>query len=129
MPIAPSARLAALTGEGQAPWGLIKPLSSANVASAMPSPRRFGAAIDPAEPTHYAARPMLQGLTHQARAAKPWTFAEARNILARLLRVRLDTDAERDLAASLIASDQIDEALSTFPALARPVVFQCGYGA
>ena len=72
---------------------------------------------------------MLQGLTHQARAAKPWTFAEARNILARLLRVRLDTDAERDLAASLIASDQIDEALSTFPALARPVVFQCGYGA
>lgn len=72
---------------------------------------------------------MLQGLTHQARAAKPWTFAEARNVLARLLRVRLDTDAERDLAASLIDNDKFDEALATFPQLARPVVFQCGYGA
>ena len=72
---------------------------------------------------------MLQGLTHQARAAKPWTFAEARNILARMLRVRLVSDAERDLAASLIESDKIDEALATFPALRRPVVFQCGYGA
>ena len=72
---------------------------------------------------------MLQGLTHQARAAKPWTFAEARNVLARMLRVRLESDAERDLAASLIASDKFDEALATFPALRRPVVFQCGYGA
>ena len=72
---------------------------------------------------------MLQGLTHQARAAKPWTFGEARNILARMLRVRLDGDAERDLAASLIDNDRIDEALATFPALRRPVVFQCGYGA
>jgi lysyl-tRNA synthetase class 1 len=72
---------------------------------------------------------MLQGLTHLAREARVWTFGEARNILARLLRVRLETDAERDLAATLIDSDKIDEALARFPALARPVVFQCGYGA
>jgi lysyl-tRNA synthetase class 1 len=72
---------------------------------------------------------MLQGLTHSARAARAWTFGEARNILARLLRVRLESDAERDLAAALIDSDKIDEALARFPALARPVVFQCGYGA
>ncbi len=72
---------------------------------------------------------MLQGLTHQARAARTWTFAEARNVLARLLRVRLETDAERDLALTLIDADKIDEALATFPALARPVIFQCGYGA
>jgi lysyl-tRNA synthetase, class I len=72
---------------------------------------------------------MLQGLTHQAREARPWTFAEARNVLARWLRVRLETDAERDLAASLIAGGKIGEALATFSALARPVVFQCGYGA
>ena len=72
---------------------------------------------------------MLQGLTHLAREARPWTFAEARNILARLLRVRLDTDAERDLAATLIDAGRVAEAIESLPALARPVVFQCGYGA
>jgi lysyl-tRNA synthetase class 1 len=71
---------------------------------------------------------MLQGLTHLARAARPWTFAEARNVMARLLRVRLD-DAERDLAAMLIEAGKAREAVETLPALARPVVFQCGYGA
>ncbi len=72
---------------------------------------------------------MLQGLTHLARQARPWTFAEARNLLARVLKTRLADDAERDLAATLIAADRWDELLSTLPALGRPVVFQCGYGA
>jgi lysyl-tRNA synthetase, class I len=72
---------------------------------------------------------MLQGLTHLARQARPWTFAEARNLLARVLKTRLDTDAERDLAATLIGADRWDELLTTLPALRRPVVFQCGYGA
>jgi lysyl-tRNA synthetase class 1 len=72
---------------------------------------------------------MLQGLTHLAREARPWSFAEARNVLSRLLRVRLESDAERDLASTLIESGKIHEALATFPALARPVVFECGYGA
>jgi lysyl-tRNA synthetase, class I len=71
---------------------------------------------------------MLQGLTHLAREARPWTFAEARNVLARVLRVRLD-DAERDLAATLIEAGKVREAVETLPALAQPVVFQCGYGA
>ena len=71
---------------------------------------------------------MLQGLTHLARDARPWTFVEARNVLARVLRVRLD-DAERDLAATLIEAGKVREAVETLPALARPVVFQCGYGA
>jgi lysyl-tRNA synthetase class 1 len=71
---------------------------------------------------------MLQGLTHLAREARPWTFAEARNVLARVLRVRLD-DAERDLAATLLEAGRAREAVETLPALARPVVFQCGYGA
>jgi lysyl-tRNA synthetase class 1 len=71
---------------------------------------------------------MLQGLTHLAREARPWTFVEARNVLARLLRVRLD-HAERDLAATLIEAGKAREAVETLPALARPVVFQCGYGA
>ena len=72
---------------------------------------------------------MLSGLSHLAREARGWTFAEARNILSRLYRVRLESDAERDLASSLILAGKVDEAVATFPALGRPVVFQCGYGA
>jgi lysyl-tRNA synthetase class 1 len=71
---------------------------------------------------------MLQGLSHQAREAKSWPFAEARTLLARILRLRLD-DADRDLAASLIGEGKAYEAVAAFPQLARPVVFQCGFGA
>jgi lysyl-tRNA synthetase class 1 len=71
---------------------------------------------------------MLHGLSHQARDAKSWPFEQARTLLARTLRLRL-TDAERDLAATLIAAGKAAEAVATLPALARPVVFQCGYGA
>jgi lysyl-tRNA synthetase class 1 len=71
---------------------------------------------------------MLQGLSHQAREAKSWPFEQARLLLARLLRQRL-TDAERDLASSLFAEGKFHEAVAALPALARPAVFQCGYGA
>jgi len=71
---------------------------------------------------------MLQGLSHQAREAKSWPFEQARILLERILRLRLD-DAERDLAATLIASGKVDEAVRTLPALTEPVIFQCGYGA
>jgi lysyl-tRNA synthetase class 1 len=71
---------------------------------------------------------MFQGLSHLARDAKPWPFEQARNLLARTLRLRL-TDAERDLASVLINSGKAAEAVATFPALAKPVVLQCGYGA
>jgi lysyl-tRNA synthetase class 1 len=71
---------------------------------------------------------MLQGLSRQAREAKSWPFEQARILLDRTLRLRLD-DAERDLAATLIAQGRFDELVRTLPALAEPVVFQCGYGA
>ncbi|MFZ5728788.1 MAG: lysine--tRNA ligase [Phenylobacterium sp. RIFCSPHIGHO2_01_FULL_70_10] len=71
---------------------------------------------------------MLSGLSHQAQGAKSWPFEQARLILARILRLRL-SDAERDLASSLIHEGKAAEAVATFPALAKPVVFQCGYGA
>ena len=71
---------------------------------------------------------MLHGLSPLAREARAWPFEQARNLLARVLRLRLD-DAERDLAATLIDAGKIAEAVATLPALARPVVFQCGYGA
>ena len=71
---------------------------------------------------------MLTGLSHSARDARAWPFEQARNLLARLLRVRL-TDGERDLAASLIVEGRLDEALDQLPVLRTPVVLQTGYGA
>ena len=72
---------------------------------------------------------MLQGLSHQAREAKSWPFEQARILLDRIARQRL-SDAERDLAASLFAQGKFREAVAALPALAaKPVVFQCGFGA
>ncbi len=70
---------------------------------------------------------MFEGLSHTARDAKAWPFEQARNLLARVLRVRLD-DAERDLASTLITAGKADEAFKTFEALQRPVVLETGYG-
>ena len=69
----------------------------------------------------------LQGLSHQARDAKSWPFEQARLLLDRILRLRL-TDAERDLAATLITAGKADEAVRTFEALQKPVIFETGYG-
>src|SRR6478609_6853899 len=71
---------------------------------------------------------MFEGLSPLARDARAWPFEQARLLLARILRLRL-TDAERDLAASLINEGKAAEAVATFPALGQPVVFQCGFGA
>jgi lysyl-tRNA synthetase class 1 len=71
---------------------------------------------------------MLQGLSHRAREAKSWPFEQARILLDRVLRLRL-TEAERDLAASLIGEGKAAEAVAALPALQTPVIFQCGYGA
>ena len=71
--------------------------------------------------------PSFSGLSHLARDAKAWPFEQARNLLARILRLRL-SDAERDLAATLIAAGKTDEAVATFEALARPVILETGYG-
>ncbi len=73
-------------------------------------------------------QPNLHGLSHAAREAKSWPFEQARLLLARILRLRL-SDAERDLAAALFAQGAFAQAVQTLPALARPVIFQCGYGA
>jgi lysyl-tRNA synthetase class 1 len=71
---------------------------------------------------------MFQGQSQFARDAKSWPFDQARALLARLYRVRLETDADRDLAASLISAGKTAEAIQSFPALARPVIFETGYG-
>ncbi len=71
---------------------------------------------------------MLQGLSHPAREAKSWPFEQARLLLSRITRLRL-SDAERDLAAALFAQGKFHEAVAALPALSKPVIFQCGYGA
>ena len=50
-------------------------------------------------------------------------------LLARLLKVRLEDQGERDLASTLITAGKIGEALDALPGLARPVLLQTGYGA
>ena len=72
--------------------------------------------------------PSLRGLSHQAREAKSWPFEQARLLLDRVLKLRL-SDAERDLAATLFAQGDFAQAVATLPALNKPVVFQCGFGA
>jgi lysyl-tRNA synthetase class 1 len=70
---------------------------------------------------------MFEGLSPAAHSAKSWPFEQARNLLARILRLRLD-DAERDLASSLIVGGKAGEAAETFEALRRPVILETGYG-
>jgi lysyl-tRNA synthetase class 1 len=71
---------------------------------------------------------MFQGLSHHAHSAKSWPFEQARTLLARHLRRRLDSDAQRDLASSLINAGKTDEATATFPALLTPILLETGYG-
>ena len=71
---------------------------------------------------------MFKGLSGEALGGRSWPFEQARNLLARVLRVRL-LDDERALAAELIAAGKADEAVRRFPALAdKAVVLETGYG-
>ncbi len=72
---------------------------------------------------------MYKGLSPLAATARSWPFEQARILLARLLKLRLSTEDERQLAASLITGGQFDDLVARLPALGRPAVFQCGYGA
>ena len=71
---------------------------------------------------------MFEGRSHLAQTARSWPFEQARNLLARIIRLRL-IGGERDLAATLFAQGKYAQAVETMPALQAPVVFQCGYGA
>ncbi len=71
---------------------------------------------------------MFKGLSHSAHSAKSWPFEQARALVARLIRLRLATDAERDLASALMNAGKTDEAVAALPALGLPVVFETGYG-
>ena len=63
------------------------------------------------------------------REARSWPFEQARSLLARVLRTRLeDAEARRD-ATTLMEAGDIAAAMARYPALgARPVILETGYG-
>jgi lysyl-tRNA synthetase class 1 len=69
----------------------------------------------------------LQGLSAHARDGRTWPFEQARNLLKRLLRVRLDGEARAE-AERLFAAGEAARALDSFEPLRRPVVLETGYG-
>jgi lysyl-tRNA synthetase, class I len=71
---------------------------------------------------------MLSGLAPLAHDARSWPFEQARALLARVLRLRLEPDAAHE-AARLFADDQAEAAVARLPALAaQPVRLETGYG-
>jgi len=71
----------------------------------------------------------LKGLAPLAQQARSWPFEQARALLARVVKLRLDTHDASAAATSLIARGEVEAALAQFPALIRqPIVFETGYG-
>ena len=70
---------------------------------------------------------MLSGLSQHAQSARAWPFEQARGLLDRVLKVRLD-DADRARAAELIVAGKAVEAVGAFEPLRRPVILETGYG-
>ena len=71
---------------------------------------------------------MLNGLVPLAHTARSWPFEQARLLLARVLRLRLEPDARHE-AARLIADGEVAAAVTAFPALtATTVRLETGYG-
>ncbi len=71
---------------------------------------------------------MFTGLSDQAQGARSWPFEQAKNLLARVLKLRL-ADDERTLAAELIAAGKANEAVQRFPVLSdKAVILETGYG-
>ncbi|MDO1559651.1 lysine--tRNA ligase [Brevundimonas sp. 2R-24] len=71
---------------------------------------------------------MLSGLSSLAHSGRAWPFEQARNLLARQLRLHLTEPAARDAALADIATGKTAEVLKRHPELARPVLFETGYG-
>jgi lysyl-tRNA synthetase class 1 len=70
---------------------------------------------------------MLSGLSQHAQTARAWPFEQARTLLDRVIRLRLD-EGDRGRAKELIAAGKADEAVAQFEGLNRSVVLETGYG-
>ena len=69
----------------------------------------------------------LSGLAGLSKDARAWPFEQARNLLDRLVRTRLDGEA-RVQAAALVTEGRAAEAARAHSALMKPVIFETGYG-
>ena len=71
---------------------------------------------------------MLTGLAPLAHDARSWPFEQARALLARVLRLRLDAEGRHE-AARLVADGDVATAIGRHPSLtAAPVRLETGYG-
>ncbi len=70
----------------------------------------------------------MSSLATLAYAGRAWPFEQARALIARLVKSRVQDPAAQKQALSLIEAGKTDEALKQFEGLDRPVIFETGYG-
>ena len=70
----------------------------------------------------------MSSLATLAYAGRAWPFEQARALIARLVKSRVQDPADQKQALSLIEAGKTDEALKQFEGLDRPVIFETGYG-
>ncbi len=70
----------------------------------------------------------MSSLATLAYAGRAWPFEQARNLIARLVKSRIQGHEAQKRALELIAAGKTDEALKTFEGLGRAVIFETGYG-
>lgn len=70
----------------------------------------------------------MSSLATLAYAGRAWPFEQARALIARLVKSRVQDQADQKQALTLIEAGKTDEALKQFEGLDRPVIFETGYG-
>ena len=68
----------------------------------------------------------MSSLATLAYAGRAWPFEQARALIARLVKSRVQDQADQKQALSLIEAGKTDEALKQFEGLDRPVIFETG---
>ena len=70
----------------------------------------------------------MPSLALLAYAGRAWPFEQARALIARLIKSRIQGHEDQKQALALIEVGKTDEALTQFEDLGRPVIFETGYG-
>ena len=70
----------------------------------------------------------MSSLATLAYAGRAWPFEQARALIARLVKSRVQDQVAQKQALLLIEAGKTDEALRQFEGLDRPVIFETGYG-
>ena len=70
----------------------------------------------------------MSSLATLAYAGRAWPFEQARALIARLVKSRIEGHEAQKRALALIEAGKTDEALGEHEGLGRPVIFETGYG-